>query len=80
MYSCSVYVFTSSKLPILITAIEDADELYKVLRGSEYLPVPQTDAVRKRTWPGLEFSDPITITGEVDGGSTCGEYLNCISL
>ncbi|CAD7091817.1 unnamed protein product [Hermetia illucens] len=71
-----VYVFTSSKLPILITAIEDADELYKVLRGSEYLPVPQTDAVRKRTWPGLEFSDPITITGEVDGGLTCDVVLS----
>ncbi|XP_055379879.1 nitric oxide-associated protein 1 [Condylostylus longicornis] len=54
-----LYVFSSLKLPILITNTVDAKYVYHKLLGSPYLQVPKGDIDRLAKWPALESSEII---------------------
>ncbi|XP_055852770.1 nitric oxide-associated protein 1 [Episyrphus balteatus] len=69
-------VYSSHKLPIVITPTEDASDIYQKYLGSELFGLPAGDEERLKRWPGLKPSEEITIYGESEDAATCDILLS----
>ncbi|EFA10248.1 nitric oxide-associated protein 1 [Tribolium castaneum] len=56
-------VFASQELPLTVCAIEDAEEIYQKLLGTDLFRVPSGDSKRLSRWPSLELAKEFTVKG-----------------
>ncbi|RZB39413.1 nitric oxide-associated protein 1, partial [Asbolus verrucosus] len=57
-------VFAANELPITICDMDNAEEIYQELLGSDLFKVPTGNLERIKKWPGLELAQNFTIKGE----------------
>lgn len=72
-------VYASSKLSILVTSTQKADEIYHACLGTEILNVPRGDEKRLKEFPPLVRCDEKISVGNYYGSrkmSVCGEYFD----
>lgn len=60
---CRLTVFRSNELPITVCNLEEANHIYQECLGTELLKIPVQGTDRLSKWPGLEPTDPFTVTG-----------------
>lgn len=56
-------VFASKELPLTVCGLEDAEEVYQELLGSDLFKVPTGDSERLSKWPNLELAKVFTFKG-----------------
>ncbi|CAH1403365.1 unnamed protein product [Nezara viridula] len=70
--SIRLTVFSSISLPITITNIKEADEVYQKLLGTGFTIVPRGPPERLKVWPGLEKALEVTFAG-IDRNESCAD-------
>ncbi|XP_044261998.1 nitric oxide-associated protein 1 [Tribolium madens] len=62
--SIRLTVFASQELPLTVCTIEDAEEMYQKLLGTDLFRVPSGDSKRISRWPNLELAKEFTVKGQ----------------